>query len=77
MLKYGELLQKGEPGLHHVCLMSVYIKYVAAMKNEEQLNSLKVYMDIALFGSNLFLCPPSEIKKVEPLKEKVLEATDI
>ena len=42
LLRYGELLQKGEPTYHHVCLMSVYMKYVAAMKNENQLSSLKV-----------------------------------
>ena len=42
LLKYGELLQKGEPTYHHVCLMSVYMKYVAAIKNENQLTSLKV-----------------------------------
>ena len=41
-MRYGELLQKGEPSYHHVCLMSVYMKYVAAMKNENQLSLLKV-----------------------------------
>ena len=41
-VRYGELLQKGEPTLHHVCLMSVYMKFVAARKNEEYLSTLKV-----------------------------------